>query len=314
MARKRRDDYPGAWHHVMHRGARRSPIFKLPADCQGFLDTLEDTCERSGLEVHAYSLMPNHYHLLLRSPLANLSQGMQHLNGTYTRWLNKRHRWDGPVFRGRFHSQLAHREDHLRVLIAYIHLNPFRAGLVPRLSSEAWTSHRAYLGKEDPPAWLHTDFFSDLFGGGRQLHDFAMSLHRKARAYPDDFDPDTGLFKRRGIEPESATVQAREAKKRAARRRHPRFRDPEEVLRRVCALSGVKQKELTKSAMGPGANPARRFAIWALDRSADMTQGQIAERLSVPYNQVTRLLTRIRQTEPTEPVRSWIRDWINNEE
>ena len=171
MPRARRDDFAGAWQHVMHRGARRAAIFVDRADHLGFLDGLAEMVDRFGLEVHAYSLMPNHYHLLVRSASGNLSKGMQFLNGTYTLWLNNRHHWDGPVFRGRFHSQLVDDEGYLRYLIAYIHLNPVEAHLVRRVGDEAWTSHRAYLGKEEAPAWLTTRVLRDLFGGKARLHD-----------------------------------------------------------------------------------------------------------------------------------------------
>ena len=112
----------------MHRGARRAPIFVRDADCVLLLDTLGDVVDRFGLEVHAYSLMPNHYHLLVCTPAGNLSRAMRHLNGVYTQRLNRLHDWDGPVFRGRFKSQLVTEEAYRRELVAYIHLNPVRAG------------------------------------------------------------------------------------------------------------------------------------------------------------------------------------------
>lgn len=92
---------------------------RLSDDCSGFLEIVGEMVDRFGLEVHAYSLMPNHYHLLVRSVAGNLSRGMQHLDGTYTLWLHKRHQWDGPAFRGRFRSQLVEDEEHLRLLVAY---------------------------------------------------------------------------------------------------------------------------------------------------------------------------------------------------
>jgi putative transposase len=67
MPRKPRIDFPGAWHHVMHRGARRAPIFRSDDDCLRFLGVVEDAADRFGIEVHAWSLMPNHYHLLVCS-------------------------------------------------------------------------------------------------------------------------------------------------------------------------------------------------------------------------------------------------------
>ena len=68
MPRPPRIYYPGAFHHVMHRGARRAPIFARPDDCVLLLSTIEDAIDRFDVEVHSSSLMPNHYHLLLRSP------------------------------------------------------------------------------------------------------------------------------------------------------------------------------------------------------------------------------------------------------
>ena len=226
MTRKKRIDYEGAWHHVMHRGARRAPIFKVKSDCQGFLDLLDDSVEQFGLEVHAFSLMPNHYHLLVRSALGNLSEAMQDLNGNYAQWINRRHRWDGPVFRGRFASQLVEDEEYLRVLIAYIHLNPVKAGLINKTTDEGWTSCRAYMNKEKPPDFLRTDFFIDLFGGKKKLHSFVESYRLGRKEYPEDFNAETGLFKRKVIEPRERKDEDRKKPKISNMRTRP----PEEVL------------------------------------------------------------------------------------
>lgn len=104
MPRKPRVDFPGAWHHVMHRGARRAPIFRTDRDVLRFLRVLDETVSQFLIEVHAYALMPNHYHLLVRSVHGNLSPAMRHLNANYTQKANRVHRWDGPLFRGRFHT------------------------------------------------------------------------------------------------------------------------------------------------------------------------------------------------------------------
>ena len=310
MPRKRRIDYEGAWHHVMHRGARRAPIFKVKSDCQGFLDLLGNTVEQFGLELHAFSLMPNHYHLLVRSALGNLSEAMQDLNSNYAQWINRRHRWDGPVFRGRFTSQLVEDEEYLRVLIAYIHLNPVEANLIGKTTAdEGWTSYRAYMNLENAPAWLLTDFFVDLFGGKKKIHAFVESCRLGRKEYPEDFNPETGLFARKAIEPRVMIS----SEKKEPKTKHRLNRLPEDVLEDIQKMTGAKLRELRKTQMGPGANPARRFAIWALNRSTTLRQREIGKLLKVPYYQVGRALGYIRNQEVKEPVKGWIKRWVATE-
>lgn len=316
MPRPKREDYPGAWHHVMHRGARKAPIFRLERDCWGFLEILKEMVERFALEVHAYSLMPNHYHLLIRSKLGRLSRGMQFLNGNYTLWLNSVHRWDGPVFRGRYKNQLIEDEEHLRVLIAYIHLNPLEARLVKKLSDECWTSHLAYMGRELKPDWLRTDFFLDLFGGRKKLSSFIRSYRVGRKEYPDDFNPDTGLFGKKAIKREVKQVKRKAGQRSDPVFATPRNRPPEEVLNEVTRITGVGVAELRQTIMGPGANPARRFAIWALYRGAGITQREIGKILNVPYYQVGKLLCRMRKQGLKglkEPIKGWVNSWVERE-
>ena len=258
MARRKREDYPGAWHHVMHRGARRAPIFKGDGDCNGFLDVVREAVGRFGLEVHAYALMPNHYHLLVRSTLGNLSEAMQYLNGTYTLWLNARHHWDGPVFRGRFRSQLVTDEGHLHILLAYIHLNPVEAHLAYRVTDEAWTSHRAYVGKEAPPAWLTTKLFLELLGGPEKLNEFVLSYRRGVLEYPEDFNPETGLFRKRAVPIERPGRRGGRLKgSGSSGMTHPRQRSAEDVLKDVLELTGATMAGLIKRCRVTSANGAR---------------------------------------------------------
>ena len=107
MPRKLRIQYPGAIYHVMDRGDRREDIFLDDTDRHRFLETLGEACARTEWEVHAYCLMRNHFHLVMETPRANLSVGMQWLLGTYTARFNRRHRLFGHVFSGRFKSLAA---------------------------------------------------------------------------------------------------------------------------------------------------------------------------------------------------------------
>src|SRR5213594_210933 len=92
MARKLRIQYPGAVYHVMNRGDRRESIFHDVDDRQRFIETLGEACGKTGWQVHAYCLMPNHFHLVLETPQPNLVAGMKWFLGTYTGRFNRRHK------------------------------------------------------------------------------------------------------------------------------------------------------------------------------------------------------------------------------
>src|SRR5438309_2187751 len=102
MARKLRIQYPRAVYHVMNRGDRRESIFHDDADRQRFIETLGEACGKTGWQVHAYCLMPNHFHLVLETPQPNLVAGMKRFLGTHTGRFNRRHKLFGHLFSGRY--------------------------------------------------------------------------------------------------------------------------------------------------------------------------------------------------------------------
>lgn len=101
MARPLRIEYPGAFYHVMNRGSARQNIFNSLEDYNLFLDLLSIAREKYEIEVHAYCLMTNHYHLLIRTIHSNLHQVMQYINGVFTQKVNRLNKKGGPLFRGR---------------------------------------------------------------------------------------------------------------------------------------------------------------------------------------------------------------------
>jgi putative transposase len=163
MARKLRIQYEGAIYHVMNRGDRREDIFKDDQDRRSFLQTMGEACDKTGWQVHAYCLMRNHFHLVVETPRANLVAGMKWLLGTYTSRFNRRHRYFGHLFSGRFKALLVDGsgDGYLRAVCDYVHLNPVRAKLLQRaqhLGDYAWSSYPAYLrSRGERPAWLRTD-------------------------------------------------------------------------------------------------------------------------------------------------------------
>ena len=164
MPRKPRVEFAGAVYHVMSRGDHGEAIYQDDADRQRFLDSLAEACQKTGWLVHAYVLMPNHYHLLLETPKANLVAGMHWLQGTYTNRYNRRHGLHGHLFQGRYKPLLIEPDDdaYFPQVSTYIHLNPVRAGMATPdrhgLERFPWSSFPAYLGQTGRrPAWLCLD-------------------------------------------------------------------------------------------------------------------------------------------------------------
>ncbi len=160
MPRKPRVEYAGAVYHVMSRGNRLQKIFRGDADCAMFLTTLGEVCQRTGWRVHAYTLLGNHYHLLLETPEPNLVVGMQWVQSTYTKRFNARHRERGHLFQGRYKAiPVEAGSGYFSTLATYIHLNPVRIRGYDfdkqRLVDYAWSSYPAYVGKAAQPEWLN---------------------------------------------------------------------------------------------------------------------------------------------------------------
>ena len=180
--------FEGAAYHVTARGNQRQAIFRDDTDRRRFLQTLGEACERFGLVVHAYCLMPNHYHVVATTPRANLSRAIGWFQTTYCIRFNRRHHRDGHLVRGRFKAHLIDADAYATRLVRYVHLYPVR----PRdrrkpvpierkrfFESYTWSSHRAYASRAiDVPQWLCTEWLS-YWSDGRDRS-------RARRAYAAD--------------------------------------------------------------------------------------------------------------------------------
>ena len=164
MARPLRIQYPGAFYHVTSRGNERKAIYRSNWDRERFLSYLESAHDRYGATIHVYCLMDNHYHVLVETPLGNLSKILHHINGAYTTYFNTKRKRFGHLFQGRYKAILVEKDSYCKELSRYIHLNPIRAGLADRPSEYRWSSYRCYIGKEKKPAWLTTESVLGYFG------------------------------------------------------------------------------------------------------------------------------------------------------
>ena len=180
MARPLRRNVRGGWQHVFHRGTQRGLIFGDERDREHFLDLLEEAVLRYGVLVHAYALMDTHYHALVQTPEANLSQALQWLHLSHAAWFNARHNRLGPFWQGRFRAVPVEAGEWAYTASLYIHLNPVctewfglnkgrkraeaQGWLAPskeeatrrlrRLRTYPWSSYPAYAGYAPTPTWL----------------------------------------------------------------------------------------------------------------------------------------------------------------
>ena len=191
MARPLRITYPGAFYHVTSRGNERKNIFKSRRDREKFLEYLESASKRYDAVIHVFCLMDTHYHLLLETPSANLSQIMRHINGAYTTYFNVKRGRSGHLFQGRYKAILVDIDEYAKELSRYIHLNPVRAKMVNIPEEYEWSSYRFYIGEKQPPEWLYRDFILGYFGkkvsiAQKEYHKFVTALINKKYDNPSD--------------------------------------------------------------------------------------------------------------------------------
>ena len=165
MPRQARLDSPGLLHHIIARGIERRPIFYSPTDYADFLSRIEINQARYPCQIYAWVLMPNHFHLLVRSGEHGIFPFMKRLMTGYAVAFNHRHKRAGHLFQNRYKSIVCEEGPYFLELVRYIHLNPYRAKMVKNgeeLSSFPYTGHPVLLGEKRCP-WQNRDDVLSLF-------------------------------------------------------------------------------------------------------------------------------------------------------
>lgn len=173
MARPLRVEFENAIHHVTFRGNERKEIFKGDGDRNSFLERLAAQALTFQIQLYLFCLMPNHVHLLLETPHANLGAFMRSLLTSYAAYFNARHRRSGHLTQGRYHARLVEGDDYLLRLSRYIHLNPvFVSGLKSgaadirrrHLRAYRWSSYPSYAGLAPKLEWIQYAPIRDMVG------------------------------------------------------------------------------------------------------------------------------------------------------
>jgi REP-associated tyrosine transposase len=188
MSRKPRIHFKGGTYHVFSKGNKEEYIFS-DEDKDYFLDWLEKGAEEYNVDVYAYCIMGNHYHLLVQTQEDNLSIFMHYIGSAYASHISKKG-WKGHVFAGRYKSICVDKEEYLLILSRYIHLNPVRAGIVVRPEDYCWSSYAYYIDETEAPCWLKKEWLCEYFGfdadSKSSYKEFVEADMESPSPYPDD--------------------------------------------------------------------------------------------------------------------------------
>jgi len=292
MGRAWRIEFEGAFYHVMSRGNEGNHIFLDDSDRQVFLKALGEIRERFEIDIFAYVLMDNHYHLLIRTKRANLSKAMQWLGVTYTRRFNDRHARSGHLFQGRFKSILVQNDAYLMQLSCYIHRNPLRANMVNRLVRYRWSSYPIYAYGYQPPKWLSTELILSQFFENDRCKAYREKVQRYAKEEKrlwEDFRHGLILGTKKYVDkirqtylPENAHHELPQQKS-LAREFNPSSLLIKASKRLKCDLKSMRQA----SRVSARDKENRDLLIYALWNTGTMTNSKIGDLFGITYSSVS---------------------------
>ncbi|MBI4042252.1 MAG: transposase [Deltaproteobacteria bacterium] len=303
----------------MNRGLRHLPIALDSEDRKVFLATVGEAVEKYSVNVHAFALLDNHYHLLMETPLPNLHQTMRYIDSVYSRRFNRRHSLDGPLFRGRYKSRVVETETYLLTLITYIHLNATEAGIEQQPSHPDRSSHCAYLGGEFPP-WITTQFLLSHFSSRRDYEDYILGLPGKHALRENSAIFETSRWKAiLGSDAFVEDIMSRTGMERP-RRDHPgvrqvltNTRSPERVVAATAKIVGITAEELVRRSRSTTIVDAQSVASEILVRHAGFPQAQVGKILGGwSHTSIARMISRVEKQEELSKMRDRVLGVLKN--
>jgi len=300
MARPLRIQYENACYHVTCRGNARQQIFLADFDRKKFLELFARSVETYRVHLLAFVLMINHFHLIVKTPLANLQEFMRHFNISYTAYFNKKHRRSGHLYQGRYKAFLIDADSYLLEVSRYLHLNPVHTKQVVSsteeqkreyLRSYQWSSYPDYISSSRYP-FVALDEVLGYFKGDRlSYRDFVEEgiplsekpLEKgKGHGIVGDATFIKDMLKKTTMKPTREQPSARRAISQV---------EPERVLQAVSKRFRTTREEILTSRY---RGPARSIAMELLYRYAGMNQREIGELMGLDYSSISVARKRLR--------------------
>ena len=320
MPRKARIDAAGALHHIICRGIERRKLFWTDFDRDDFLERLETVLVESGTPCYAWALMPNHFHLLLRTGNAPIFKVMSRLLSGYAGSFNRRHRRSGHLFQNRYKSILCQEDTYLLALVRYIHLNPLRSELaatMDALDRYRFSGHSILMGHQDN-AWQDVNTVLTLFGkrtssarkGYRGFVEEGILLGKRPELTGGGLIRSMGGWGavtslrrlREHVKGDERILGASDFVESVLLEQNERLEhryalqsqgyDFQSVLRRVGGIFGLKAEEVLSPGKQPQRVEARSVACFWAVRVLGMTTVEVSRRLGITQSAVTKAVYR----------------------
>ena len=291
MPRAPRVHVPGGFYHVTLRGNHRERIFLGPRDRGRLNDITADALERSDALLHAYCWMTNHLHMLVQVSDRPLGELMHRIGMRFARAVQRHVPTTGHLFENRYHASLVDTDAYFLQLLAYIHLNPVRAGLAHAPGQYPWSSHAEYAGTRCQP-WVTTDFGLAMFHADRER---ARELYLKFLALQIATGVDADFAETHHFEAGVAAAHKSVVPDpRATLERGPTI-ELEQLIREACDEAGISLHDLRSASRASMLTRVRdRIAAVAIERNA-ASLSEIARLLGRSVAAVSRSVARHRK-------------------
>jgi putative transposase len=308
MARPLRISYPHAFYHVTCRGNDRRNIYGDDHDRSAFLEKLRMSVEIYAVKVHAYVLMANHFHLIVETPKANLSEFMRHFNIAYTGAYNRRHKRVGHLYQGRYKGIVVEKDSYLLELSRYVHLNPVRVMPHKRkshreqlryLEKYLWSSLGGYLTSNRKQGWMiYGEVLSQVGGSERKYGQFIEEGIQRGYDTPwENLKGQVALGKEEFLGKLKGKLDKTHSKREQPSARALDTIHPATVLNRLSRYLKINKEDLTRKRTT--YRNYRAIGMELLYRHCKISQAEIGQRMgNLDYSTVSRERKRLReQTE-----------------
>ncbi|MEX0617727.1 MAG: helix-turn-helix domain-containing protein [Pseudohongiellaceae bacterium] len=305
MARPLRIEYPNAVYHVCNFGLDGQRVFPSTKYFEAFLESLEETCGRLNVEVFAYCLQRDQYHLVIKTPEANLSRFMRQVDGLYTQHYQRLKKTEGSLFRGRYKAVLVQPDKFLLPLTRYVHCRVKPS----ELDIYKWSSYRYYINKAKPPVWLNRD---------EALRYLETSASRRYIAYANYVREGTDsqiahFYSKKNL---SSVMGDDKFRKQAQKKRssttvrgvsrgaHAKWRPScKEIISAVAAQFKVTESSIYQAARGPGSkNVPRWVAMYLCQELSAVTLQSIARLFKLKrYGTVSTTVGKLKKEFAEQP-------------